>query len=128
MNTLSQIQVRQAQAVAKNFLKDWNDRPTSRNTRTFTKSTASQASGDLEILQVKDLTNFFDQKRSFLDPSKSPPLELFSDDSDYEELKQKRDERLQFMNDGYSRISGHSDVSSGSSGILRELIIKNWSI
>lgn len=48
----------------------------------------------------------------------SPPLELFSDDSDYEELKQKRDERLQFMNDGYSRISGHSDVSSGSSGIL----------
>jgi len=58
------------------------------------------------------------------DPITSPPLELFSDDSDYEELKQKRDERFQFINEEYSRISGHSDVSSGSSGILRKLILK----
>ncbi|CBY39548.1 unnamed protein product [Oikopleura dioica] len=64
-----------------------------------------------KLLNLMLLTEFFD-------PITSPPLELFSDDSDYEELKQKRDERFQFMNEEYSRISGHSDVSSGSSGIL----------
>ena len=74
MSTQSQIQVRQAQAVAKSFSTDWNVRPTSRNTRTFTKSTASQASGDLEILQVKDLKKIFSiRKDRFLILQKARP-------------------------------------------------------
>ncbi len=58
MNSQSQT----AQTAAKIFLKGWNDRPTSQNTRTFMKNMVSRASGDLEILLVWDLINLWNDQ------------------------------------------------------------------